>query len=219
MLKSFLLAFALVAATPAAAQIILDDETTGGGQDGGGGGVEFPGCDACCATNPAWYCEGEYGCHCDDFGFCGAAAAMRSAGVAPEEIGALQKSLATLGARLLLSRSGRQTARLWLTYDDRVYQILRDDPALGTRVGKAIVTHWPAGADFTGSGGPADTARVSRAALSELRGLLTEIAKADAGPGTTGLAHVITAEVMPRLREGLAGRSPAEALACYLDGC
>lgn len=218
MLRLFFLALALTIATPAAAQIILDDETSEGGNDDGGAG-EFPGCSACCATNPAWYCEGQYGCQCGDFGFCGAAASMQAAGMSAADIRATQRSFATLGAALLTSRSGRQTARLWLTHDDRVHQILKADPALGQRVGRAISTFWPRDADFTATGGAASADRLPREALVELRGILQAVAKADAGPGTTGLAHVIEDTVLPRLRDGLAGRPYREALGCFLDGC
>lgn len=144
---------------------------------------------------------------------------MRAAGVPAAEITALQRSFATLGVQLLTSKSGRQTARLWLTHDDRVHQILKADPALGQRVGKAVSTLWPRDADFTATGAAASEPRLPREALVELRGILQEIARADAGPGSTGLAHVIDDNVLPRLRDGLAGRPYREALGCYLDGC
>lgn len=216
MLKTIITILALAAATPAAAQIIIEDEPIDG--DGGGaGGIIFP-CEDCCRLNPAWYCEGEYGCDCGDFGFCGAGGAMRASGMSASAQSALHTSMATAGTQLLGPRGGRQVIRLWIKYDETVSTVLRANPALQQRVGKALAAYWPSEVDFTAPAPATGTPRVSKEGLAEVRAILGAVATAAEGEDD-GLPRLIRTQVLPRLGDGLIGRPYPEALGCFADGC
>ncbi len=206
-------------AGPAAAQIILDDLPSDDGP-GGGGGADFPGCSACCAQNPDWFCKGEFGCDCGPGpGFCPAAAALSVAKVAPDERTAISNSMTAAARRLFGSGQGRRLAWTLASQNRRLEQIYAADPALRARIGQALADSWPARLNVANAASvAADKSSMSPEALAEARAILADAAAADEAMGTSGLAAAIRDEVLPRLGDHLVGKSYSDAFACFVEG-
>ena len=194
------------------AQIILDPEDP----DTPGGGEENmpPQCTNCCSFYPVDpVCQ--FYCGCSTPSICPSFMGLQSPAVGADNIAEIYGSIADTREKMTDSERGKTLLSAWETHAKRVVEIYKARPALAERVGKALVTYWPT--DIWSGGGKT----VEPEALQELRGIVQQIARADAKSDGGDLAGVIRKQVLPRLDENLIGRSHADAFQCFISdkGC